>query len=138
MTISNIGWVGKEQFVNEWLEKWVNHKNFRRQPKCLPIKLHTRCRNNKEDMRKKMCMMNVPTLHYYLPAGETIHKKHYCIITQHFRFCCGVEIANKYFNNIHLHMHFYFEKKSFSHILQTRCETPQKNELTFLSSVVYS
>lgn len=31
VTISDIGWVGKEQLVNEWLEKWVHHKNFRRQ-----------------------------------------------------------------------------------------------------------
>jgi hypothetical protein len=34
VTISDIGWVGKEQLVNEWLEKWVHYKNFRRQPKC--------------------------------------------------------------------------------------------------------
>lgn len=106
--ISDIGWVGKEQLVSEWLEKWVHHRNFRKQPKCLWIKLHTCCTNNKDDMQKKKKFeLNVPTLHYYWPAGDTIHAKRYYIIIQHFKFCCGVESANTYFN-IHLHMHFYF------------------------------
>lgn len=125
VTVSDIGWIGKEQLVNEWLEKWVHNKNCRRQPKYLWIKLHAHCTNNKDDMqkKKKKWKMNGPLLHYYWPAGETIHKKHYYIIMQHFKFCFAVESANTYCN-IHLHMHFYLKRRSFIHILQTRCGKP--------------
>jgi hypothetical protein len=126
VTISDFGWVVKEQLVNEWLEKCVHHQNFRTQTKCLWIKLHTHCTNNKEDMPKKNWKMNILTLHYYRPAGETIHKKHYCIVIQHFKFCCGVESTNTYFS-VHLTYAFYLKKiKLYSHTANQMWETAVK------------